>query len=183
MGAYDFSCISEGKDAAEAFKSAISQAQYEYGHNGRTGTIAEKSSYVMVGDSWKDVKARYAKAVKELNKILIELNKTEAGEYSRAYLVDQLEGMNIPLWLQLNSAHTKSSALKFLRAKIKELRALRDSCKRGMDADELVDHLMNKLCDERIDGISSPAGCVDLQPKVKGIRKRKKFLFFGVASA
>lgn len=42
MGAADFSTIALGKSAADAFNAAVSEAQYEYGHGGYTGSIAEK---------------------------------------------------------------------------------------------------------------------------------------------
>jgi hypothetical protein len=48
MGAAQFTTTAEGKDAKEAFKNAVEEAGYEYGHGGYTGTIAEKSSFVMV---------------------------------------------------------------------------------------------------------------------------------------
>jgi hypothetical protein len=35
--------------AKEAFRSAVDQARYEYGHGGYTGTIAEKGEFVMIG--------------------------------------------------------------------------------------------------------------------------------------
>ena len=43
MGATEFFTTSSGKTAQEAFRSAVEEAQYEYGHGGYTGTIAEKS--------------------------------------------------------------------------------------------------------------------------------------------
>jgi len=46
MGACTFFTRSSGPSAREAFRSAIDQARYEYGHGGYTGTIAEKSSFV-----------------------------------------------------------------------------------------------------------------------------------------
>lgn len=48
MGAINFMTIARGKDASEAFNNAVEDAQYEYGHRGYTGTIAEKSSYTLV---------------------------------------------------------------------------------------------------------------------------------------
>ena len=48
MGAETFSVRSEGKTAQEAFNSAVSQAQYDYGHRGYSGSIAEKSSFCMI---------------------------------------------------------------------------------------------------------------------------------------
>ena len=48
MGATVFSCSAKGKDANEAFSVACSEALYEYGHGGYTGSIAEKSSFRLV---------------------------------------------------------------------------------------------------------------------------------------
>lgn len=42
MGASDYSSISAGKTPEAAFRSAVEQAQWEDGHSGYTGTIAEK---------------------------------------------------------------------------------------------------------------------------------------------
>lgn len=48
MGATNFMCSESGKSAKEAFRSAVKQAQYDHGHSGYTGTIAEKDSFVMI---------------------------------------------------------------------------------------------------------------------------------------
>ena len=48
MGGNVFSVHSTGKTAREAFSNAISEAQYEYGHRGYTGSIAEKASFCMI---------------------------------------------------------------------------------------------------------------------------------------
>jgi hypothetical protein len=48
MGAEQFSTRAKGKTAVEAFAAAVSQAQYDHGHSGYTGTIAEKKSFKMV---------------------------------------------------------------------------------------------------------------------------------------
>ena len=47
MGSVDFWCRTSGKTAQEAFSEAVKEAQHWHGHNGYTGTIAEKSSFVM----------------------------------------------------------------------------------------------------------------------------------------
>lgn len=48
MGATTFFTKVKGKTAREAFSIAKEQAYYEHGHSGYTGTIAEKSSFVMI---------------------------------------------------------------------------------------------------------------------------------------
>mgnify|MGYP000592557142 CR=1 FL=1 len=48
MSAEVFMHWSSGKSADAAFQSARDEAQYDYGHAGYTGTIAEKHSFVMI---------------------------------------------------------------------------------------------------------------------------------------
>lgn len=47
MGAESFVEHGTGSSAQDAFNKLVSQAQYEHGHGGYTGSIAEKSSFVM----------------------------------------------------------------------------------------------------------------------------------------
>jgi hypothetical protein len=49
MGATTFTDAQVGTTADEAFRAAVRGAQYEYGHGGYTGTIAEKSSFTFFG--------------------------------------------------------------------------------------------------------------------------------------
>lgn len=48
MGAQQFIEEAVGKTAKEAFQAAVSTAQYECGHGGYTGTIAEKHDFRMI---------------------------------------------------------------------------------------------------------------------------------------
>jgi hypothetical protein len=48
MGANTFFTTELGEDAKTAFHLAVEEALYESGHGGYTGTIAEKSSFVMI---------------------------------------------------------------------------------------------------------------------------------------
>jgi hypothetical protein len=47
MGACDFSQVGVGKTAQEAFSRAHELAQWEHGHGGYSGTLAEKGSFVL----------------------------------------------------------------------------------------------------------------------------------------
>jgi hypothetical protein len=47
MGATTYYQISAGETASTAFRSAVEDAQYQSGHGGYTGTIAEKSTFTM----------------------------------------------------------------------------------------------------------------------------------------
>lgn len=48
MGACDFGVRAKGKTAKEAFNNAVEEAQYESGHGGYTGTIAEKHAFNLI---------------------------------------------------------------------------------------------------------------------------------------
>ena len=48
MGGNTFIEIVEGDNEHQAFQDAVRSAQYEYGHGGYTGTIAEKSEFVVI---------------------------------------------------------------------------------------------------------------------------------------
>ena len=48
MGACNFTDYGTGATAKEAFNGARETAQYDHGHSGYTGTIAEKDSFVMI---------------------------------------------------------------------------------------------------------------------------------------
>jgi len=48
MGGNTFYQIGKGRTVEEAFRNAVEQAQYENGHGGYTGTLAEKHSYVVI---------------------------------------------------------------------------------------------------------------------------------------
>jgi hypothetical protein len=45
MGASEFSTYAFGKNAGDAFSAAVSEAQYQHGHGGYSGTIAEKHNF------------------------------------------------------------------------------------------------------------------------------------------
>lgn len=48
MGGTTFSTRAKGQSAKAAFDAAVRDAQYEHGHRGYTGTIAEKRSFKMI---------------------------------------------------------------------------------------------------------------------------------------
>jgi len=48
MGGSEFFHIESGKTARIAFKKAVKKALYDHGHNGYTGTIAEKEDFIMI---------------------------------------------------------------------------------------------------------------------------------------
>jgi hypothetical protein len=51
MGAQQFRDEARGATVKEAFDSAVSEAQYEHGHGGYSGTIAEKREFTVISDA------------------------------------------------------------------------------------------------------------------------------------
>lgn len=51
MGGTTFKNVEEGETAAQAFSRAVAGAQFDYGHNGYTGTIAEKYEFTIVTET------------------------------------------------------------------------------------------------------------------------------------
>jgi len=47
MGAQDFQIYATESTSKKAFKKAVEESLYSYGHGGYTGTIAEKSTFTM----------------------------------------------------------------------------------------------------------------------------------------
>lgn len=50
MGADNFQTFALGKTPGIAFDRAVAEAQYQYGHGGYTGTIAEKNGFKLAGE-------------------------------------------------------------------------------------------------------------------------------------
>lgn len=48
MGAAQFESHGNGKSVHEAFNECVRRSEYDYGHAGYTGTIAEKEGYVLI---------------------------------------------------------------------------------------------------------------------------------------
>lgn len=47
MGAHEFYVDSHGTTATEAFSTAVTQAQYDYGHDPYNGTISTNENFIM----------------------------------------------------------------------------------------------------------------------------------------
>ena len=71
MGAYEFATYAKGT-VEEAFDTAVFDAQYDYGHSGYTGTIAEKSDYTIISADALSLQAASDMAVTLMNDPLVE---------------------------------------------------------------------------------------------------------------
>jgi hypothetical protein len=89
MGATTFSTTAVGKTADAAFTEARNEALYQYGHNGYTGTIAEKRSYQLITDSLESIRARYERLPEpELRRFVLAGLQEGKREYMAAALLD-----------------------------------------------------------------------------------------------
>lgn len=68
MGACDFEEVGYGKTAEEAFRDAVAHAQYEHGHGGYSGTIAEKHGFVLVKPSKEEAVTMLKKEIEAFKK-------------------------------------------------------------------------------------------------------------------
>ena len=206
MGAETFEIFGYGKTAREAFSAAREDAQYEHGHGGYTGTIAEKDSYVRIdlnaeiprAITWLQEQRSYLtvagqkKLQQEIQKL--EREASEANKASGWSLADRIQGQidelkNVSVmeiqeyvggkWVKLTMGASCRKRRQEIDKKIKILKAKR-KVTLEQKANIVVDYLFGKN-DRRIDDKWGPAGCIQLD-KVKGKRGIYKYLFFGWAS-
>lgn len=179
MGASEFMTTAKGRTAEEAFRAAREDALYEYGHGGYTGSVGEKSDFVMIREDGRSLKARLDGAIDGLRALQRELRGSGKPAISDALLGLQRR-LDVYLFVdEYTLRHgSKAQAQKILKGEIARLRAMRARCKARMKPEEIASILID-ICDRRIDDKWGPAGCFDLTPN----RKRdKEFLFFGMAS-
>jgi len=159
MGACDFYDVVEGKTAQEAFQKAVEEARYESGQGGYTGTIAEKGGYgfKMIRDSGPVVRERMKNALREAK---ADLKKVAKG----AKLPDKY-------WGEEDIAST-----------IRSFQAQIEKFPRTLTPMDIATSLMF-LEDKRVRDKWGACGCIDMDPKLTGKRKPKRFLFFGLASS
>ena len=181
MGACNFECTVQGKTAGEAFRSAIEEAQYDHGHAGYSGTIAEKNDYVMIHDSWKDIKELYVKTLESMAQMLKDIAATTPVDFDWDPICEELGKLPVPTFITSSGDITKTKAANLIRKEMGRLRGKRNSCTAKMTADDIANHLLFEICDDRVGDKYGPAGCIDLDPKLSGKRKLKRFLFFGMA--
>lgn len=182
MSTWDFYVEAPGKTAVEAFAIATNPA----GRNGdpQFAAMSRKQSFVPIEDDWKTVKRRYVTALATLRDIISEVTETPPKDFNPELLWEMLNTIDVPVWNpSLNNAKSKNAALVALRDLASYWREKRDSCSRKMGPSEVAEALICDFNDTRVSEPDGPAGCIDLTPKVAGIRKRKNFLFFGVAPA
>lgn len=183
MGSASFYYIAEGRTPEEAFRNAREDALYDYGHAGYTGTIAEKHEFVILDENWKTLKERLAKAVKYMRAFIKKLRATPKKRYDPESFYNELHRNVNPLY-ELYVYHLpkkKGIALEVLMAEAKRIRGLRNKCNSKMTTQEVGEMLVS-IGDIRIDDKWGPAGCLDMDPRLTGKRKPKRFFFFGYAS-
>ena len=137
MGADTFVVVAYGRTADEAFGEAVRSAQYESGHGGYTGTIAEKHDFVVIPGNGREA---------------IELAKRRIEQSKRR--------------LKEARAKKDRWEVEDARAELVRLREFKKTLRIRMKAGDLA-HALIELQDPRIDDKWGPAGCVDLTPRLK----------------
>jgi len=142
-----------GSDPQNAFGLLVEEAQYENGHGGYTGTIAEKRDFVVI----------------EFDESLIDLAPLrEHLKVARTALKAIPEGQ--PAW----------KGASRIEATIRRYAGLVEGPDRfNRLAETYADRLID-ASDSRIEDKWGPAGCIELKSDRKG---QRLFLFFGVASS
>lgn len=169
MGASTFITSGQGRDAQQAFSRAVDDALYAYGHDGYTGSIAEKTDFVMVTTTGSELKELVTKKVAELrSQIKAKAVRETAwgpGHY-RPYTTER----KLEKW-----------EIEELRHEVSRLRALKKTLRARMDPSAIARALI-VLDDQRYLDKYGSCGCIDCDPRLSGKRKDKRFLFFGMAA-
>lgn len=162
MGAYEFFTESEGRTANEAFNSARDEALYRHGHDGYSGTIAEKSDFVMIDIDGRKLKAMLQRVIAATELKIKRAEKAKLRGTYRDRLPDY-EIANIKSWLRVYKELKKQCRVKMSPLQIAETLI-------EMDNDTIRDKW-------------GPAGCINCTPNRKSPRSKKTYLFFGIASS
>jgi hypothetical protein len=179
MGACDFTTVAWGRTPKEAFSAAVEDAQWEHGHGGYSGTIAEKHDFVL-----------YQLPVRtKVGKVLDLMHAAEAETY--------LDGVRERVaWLEASLVRTASAEKPTVRKHIREAKANlkrqeRDVAKFVRSAGPLLD--LVRRAARTFDDKWGPAVAFEVtiasevavysryQPKPK--RGYRLFVFTGLASS
>ncbi len=138
MGAVEFYEVAHGETAQEAFTVAVQYRQHIDGHGGWTGTIAEKTDFILITESRTDLREKIDRRIQDGRKLLRRM---------RLFNDDDPE-------------------VRDLREEIKELRLCHQGLKRGAGPYDIANILL-RLDDGRVSEKYGPAGCIDLTPSNK----------------
>ncbi len=95
MGAESFKTYGSGATPQEAFRAAVHQAAYDYGHAGYTGTIAEKHEFTLINDSFEEIKRKAAEQGEKLGGwIHKELAQADTPEQKAEAIAEVLMGID-----------------------------------------------------------------------------------------
>jgi hypothetical protein len=177
MGATDFTSVACGKTPEAAFNVARENAAWEHGHGGYTGTIAEKSGFVLF-----------------TLPLRVSPSKLEGWVSQCYYLLDEEDEPYDLKWAQdaVKNAKpgTKRAAQKRLReveGRIKQQKKEAEKFKREVGPHFALVQRMSRVYEDKW----GPAVCVELRTSAqrkpyiyagKPRRGESVYLFFGIAS-
>ncbi|HJL14124.1 MAG TPA: hypothetical protein RMH99_00640 [Sandaracinaceae bacterium LLY-WYZ-13_1] len=181
MGATSFITTAHGRTAKEAFRAAAEDARHWHGHDGYTGTVAEKVDFVMISDTAADVKARVDQAIEGLREIQSQIRqrgRADMWTWFRVRAVEQSLSLRVGVRRHILDEGTAESVLREFAEAIGRLSSVSRRCRATMRPAALATLLLD-IHDTRIDDKWGPAGCIDIA-QTEG--RDTEFLFFGVAS-
>jgi hypothetical protein len=172
MGAETFEERGEGKSAQEVFDKLVEEAAYDHGHGGYTGTIAEKSEFVVISAPNESVrKELHAKAVEKANKSVLYQKaqvaywETKVASGKHTYANEALQGQKATL------AKAEAALAELLTT---------DPTRNPDIMEEYARYLINEG-DDRVDDKWGPAGCICV--KEPTATEPGEWIFFGWASS
>lgn len=173
MGAVWFETIGVAKDPKIAFNNLVDDALFEDGHNGYTGTIAEKrgSGFRMLTYNPAEFRAKIEARITTLRNIRDRLREKNTTIDQAISLVNALP------YASYFGKRTKTDIRAYLVELIKEQMNLKKQIKSKPDPYELGSIVHDVLGNDKY----GPAWCIDLDPRIAGVRKPKRFLFCGFA--
>ena len=177
MGADNFKTTAVAPTARKAFALAVKEAQYEYGHGGYTGSIAEKDSFVLFQLPPRMTASKF-------EGLLYEASEARELDYQKedlAYAQRDLARATTPAQRKMARQRIKE-AQKWL--KVAERRQARFMKKAGenayliMEAAQLYDDKWGCAVAVQLRGAEATAA-----RKWRGLKRGNAYCFMGLASS
>jgi len=178
MGAEEFYNVGKGATAGEAFSSLVDAARYANGHEGYTGSIAEKSEFTLlsvdseaercIGRLKETLECYTVKEQKRLAKQAADIGKANRWSDEDYDLHDRIEAVRV--WV----SHDETLGAACTR-KRKQIRATIAKLKKKKGRAEAVAEALMYSDDKRVNDKWGPACCVPLG--------NGEYAFFGWASS
>lgn len=189
MGATTFETYWLGTSPQEAFNEAVQQAQYESGHDGYTGTIAEKNDFVMikVPTDWHKGYEAYVDHLINESDPRIEDKWGPAG----CILIESKPMREELAYATTAERYKQDGTRKWETVYVVQAMHYRKECSSQTEAEQLGKDYCKKhgetvtiSIEKKL--VNGQAQIITIRPKTKEVQSKKtmnKYLFFGWASS